>query len=270
MTDEPSYRRIVTEQQYGTTDNLAARQAIYRWAESPVDAAAWALDRVPWRGGERVVDVGCGNGRYLPLALDRGAASVVGCDVSAGMLAGIESTGSGHLLVQADAQSLPLCTDSADVVLAMHMLYHVPNVATAARELRRVLQPDGTLLAMTNGCAHQAELQSLASDAMSTVAGTRVERPNLIAGFTFENGEAQLAAAFSSVEAHELRGGVAVPEVAPLVAYIDSQRAPLAWLLPDVDMWPAVLEEVGRRAAEVIARDGVFRTQTHVGVFVCR
>jgi SAM-dependent methyltransferase len=270
VSDARSYRRILTEQQYGTTDNLVARQAIYRWAESPVDATQWALDRIPWQGGERVVDVGCGNGRYLPLACERGASSVVGCDVSAGMLAGIDRTGPGGLLVQADAQSLPLATGSVDVALAMHMLYHVASVATAVRELRRVVRSDGTLLAMTNGRDHQAELQGLASAAMSLVAGSRVERPSLIAGFTFENGEAQLAAAFTRVEAHELRGGIAVPEVAPLVAYIDSQRVPLAWLLPDVDMWPAVLEAVRRLAADVIARKGAFRTQTHVGVFLCR
>jgi hypothetical protein len=138
------------------------------------------------------------------------------------------------------------------------------------RELRRVVRPDGTLLVMTNGCDHQAELQALASDAMSAVAGCRVERPSLIAGFTFENGEEQLAAGFDRIEAHELRGGVAVPDVAPLVAYIDSQRVPVAWLLPNFDMWPVVLDEVGRMAAEVIARDGVFRARTHVGVFLCR
>jgi SAM-dependent methyltransferase len=270
VTNPASYRRILTEQQYGTTDNLAARQAIYRWADSSVDARRWALDRIPWRGGERVVDLGCGNGRYLPLARERGASSVVGCDLSAGMLAGIDRAANGGFLVQADAQSLPLATGAIDVALAMHMLYHVARVAVAAREMRRVVRPDGTLLAMTNGREHQAELQALASDAMSAVAGSHVERPSLIAGFTFENGEAQLAAAFSRVEAHELRGGIAVPDVAPLVAYIDSQRVPLAWLLPDVEMWPAVLDEVTAMAAEVIARDGVFRTRTHVGVFVCR
>jgi SAM-dependent methyltransferase len=269
VTDAGSYRSIVTEQQYGTTDNLAARQAIYRWAESPVDATDWALDRVDWRGAERLVDVGCGSGRYLPLARGRGASLVVGCDLSAGMLAGIGRAG-GHQLVQADAQSLPLAGGSADVALAMHMLYHVPSVVTAVRELRRVVRPDGMLLAMTNGRDHQAELQSLASDAMSAVAGCVIDRPSLIAGFTFENGGAQLATAFTTAEAHELRGAVAVPEVAPLVAYIDSQRVPLAWLLPDVDMWPAVLEEAGRSAADVIAREGVFRSQTHVGVFICR
>jgi SAM-dependent methyltransferase len=269
VTDAASYRRIVTEQLYATSDKLAARQSIYRFAESRVRASDWALDRFPWEGGERVVDVGCGNGRYLQLARERGASSVVGCDLAAGMLGGIDRAANGPLLVQADAQSLPLATGSVDVALAMHMLYHVPSVAIAARELRRVVRPGGTLLAMTNGRDHQAELQALATDAMSAVAGSRVERPSLIAGFTFENGEDQLAAAFTRIEAHELRGGVAVPEVGPLVAYIDSLRVPLAWLLPDVDMWPAVLEEVARRATEVIARDGVFRAQTHVGVFRC-
>ena len=171
--------------------------------------------------------------------------------------------------MQADAQSLPLATGSADVALAMHMLYHVPSVATAVREL----PPGG---AARRHAARDDERPRPSGRAAGAGlrcdvgrGGRGVERPSLIAGFTFENGEAQLSAAFTRVEAHELRGGVAVPEVAPLVAYIDSQRMPLAWLLPDVDMWPAVLEEAGRTAAEVIARDGVFRAQTHVGVFVC-
>jgi len=241
------------------------------------------MGRVAWRrvalgarpgrvaGGRAVVDVGCGNGRYLPLARERGAAAVVACDLSAGMLGGIEQpVGPDRMLVQADVQSLPLRTESVDVALAMHMLYHVPSVVTAAHELRRVVRLGGTVLAMTNGRDHQAELQALAADAMSAVAGVRIERPSLIAGFTFENGEDQLAAAFTRIEAHELRGSLAVPDVAPLVAYIDSQRVPVAWLLPDVAMWPAVLEEAGRIAAARIARDGVFRARTHVGVFVCR
>ena len=110
MTDPASYRKILTEQLYATSDKLAARQAIYRWADSPARASDWALDRVPWKGGERVVDVGCGNGRYLRLAQERGAVSVVGCDLAAGMLAGIDRAAADPLLVQADAQSLPLAT----------------------------------------------------------------------------------------------------------------------------------------------------------------
>ena len=154
MTDAASYRRIVTEQLYATGDKLAARQSIYRFAESRVRASDWALDRFPWEGGERVVDVGCGNGRYLQLARERGASSVVGCDLAAGMLAGIDRAAAGPLLVQADAQSLPLATGSVDVALAMHMLYHVPDRARAIREIRRVVRPGGVALVLTNSLSH--------------------------------------------------------------------------------------------------------------------
>jgi hypothetical protein len=61
-----------------------------------------------------------------------------------------------------------------------------------------------------------------------------------------------------------------VPDVDALVAYVDSLRTPLAWLLPDVDLWPHVLREVEQGADAAIARDGVLRISTEVCVFVCR
>jgi ubiquinone/menaquinone biosynthesis C-methylase UbiE len=64
-------------------------------------------------------------------------------------------------LVQADAQRLPLPDDCVDVAMAMHMLYHVPDVATAISELRRITRPDGIVLASTNSSAHLAEIAAL-------------------------------------------------------------------------------------------------------------
>ena len=42
--------------------------------------------------GRRVLDIGCGPGAYLLRAADRGAARVVGCDVSSAMLALAQAT----------------------------------------------------------------------------------------------------------------------------------------------------------------------------------
>ena len=53
-----------------------------------------------------------------------------------------------------DAQELPFPDDAFDVVVANHMLYHVPEPARAAAEIGRVLRPDGLLLAATNGPDH--------------------------------------------------------------------------------------------------------------------
>ena len=46
-----------------------------------------------------------------------------------------------------NAQSLPFADDSFDVVVANHMLYHVPDPSQAVAELRRVLRDDGVLVA---------------------------------------------------------------------------------------------------------------------------
>ena len=266
-----SYRQVVVEKQYGSGSNLAARQAIYRWRTPLIDLYEWALDQIEWEGHEVAVDVGCGNGDYLrPLAVR--ANVVVGVDLSRGMLAGIAARAIDPrvALAQADIQSLPLIDAQADVALAMHMLYHVPDVRRAADELRRVIRPGGVLLAVTNGAAHMAELYALVSDALSAVAGERVSRPNLIEGFTLENGTVQLSDAFESIERRDLRGELVVPEVEALVAYVDSQSTPLAWLLPDMELWAEVLREVEERARAAITRAGVLRIGTEVGVFVCR
>ncbi len=46
-------------------------------------------------------------------------------------------------LTVADAARLPLADGVADVTLAAHMLYHVPDRRAAAAELRRVTRPGG-------------------------------------------------------------------------------------------------------------------------------
>jgi len=52
----------------------------------------------------------------------------------------------GLLVARADAHRLPLRTDSMGVVTALDVLEHLEDDGTAARELRRVLRPDGVLV----------------------------------------------------------------------------------------------------------------------------
>jgi ubiquinone/menaquinone biosynthesis C-methylase UbiE len=58
-----------------------------------------------------------------------------------GMLA--EASAKGSPLACADAQSLALRSGAFDAAIAPHMLYHVPDVQMAVRELRRVVRPRG-------------------------------------------------------------------------------------------------------------------------------
>lgn len=52
--------------------------------------------------------------------------------------------------VVAGIQALPFPANHFDGAMANHVLYHLPDIATAARELARVVKEDGWLLATTN------------------------------------------------------------------------------------------------------------------------
>jgi SAM-dependent methyltransferase len=126
----------------------------------------------------------------------------------------------------ADAQAIPYPDDSADAVLAMHMLYHVPDIAKAVGEFRRVLKPGGTLLVSTNAHDDMAEPYAHWARTIRSVLGPDTYIPSAeVAKFDSANAPAYLEAAFDSVEPFENRGLVSVPEPGPLMAYLASIRS---------------------------------------------
>jgi ubiquinone/menaquinone biosynthesis C-methylase UbiE len=97
---------------------------------------------VSFRGDERLLDVGCGNGGVARL-LRRRVAEVVAVDVEASPHWAGEP---GLTFEVADAEQLPFDDASFDVVHSKDSLHHMDDPAAALAEYRRVLRPGGTLL----------------------------------------------------------------------------------------------------------------------------
>lgn len=268
--DDPATgRRFLTRLAYADDRRFRSRQAIFAYADEPADPA-WRTSFVPWDGTQVVADVGCGNGFDLRQLIGR-CRHVIGIDLSAGMLRSLaDLPGSGRLsLVQADAQQLPLAGASVDVALAMHMLYHVPDIPAAVRELRRILRPGGTALASTNSRGSLSDIRGMLNSAISAQLGRAVPAGAGLS-FTTETGAAVLGREFSEVNFYGRDLPLSFPAAGPVVGYLDSLREPIAAAVSEPLDFDAVLADVAARIDQVIRESGRFRATFRAGVFVCR
>jgi ubiquinone/menaquinone biosynthesis C-methylase UbiE len=270
--DDPvTGRRMLTGSAYADDRHIRARMSIYAHAETAADPR-WRTSVIPWDGTQIVADVGCGNGFDLRQIVPQGRCRhAIGLDLSAGMLRSLEDLRqSGRLsLVQADAQRLPLSDRTVDVAMAMHMLYHVPDIPAAIGELRRITKPGGTVLASTNSSGHMAEIADLLDAAVSRQLGRPV-RATPADSFTTQTGTAILSQEFSSVTLHTLDVPLSIPAAQPVIAYVASIREPtLAFVHESLD-FDAVLDEIAMKVEQAIQAQGSFRATTHMGVFICR
>jgi ubiquinone/menaquinone biosynthesis C-methylase UbiE len=270
--DDPvTGRRMLTGSAYADDRHLRSRMAIYAYAETAADPR-WRTSMIPWDGTQIVADVGCGNGFDLRQIVPQGRCRhAIGLDLSAGMLRSLEDLrqSGGLALVQADAQRVPLRDESVDVAMAMHMLYHVPDVPAAIRELRRITKRDGTVLASTNSTAHLAEINDLLQAAVSSQLGRPVQ-PTPADSFTRQSGAAMLSQEFSSVTLRTLDVPLSIPTAQPVITYVASVREPILAGLGEPLDFDAVLDDIGAKAERAIQAQGSFRTSTHMGVFICR
>jgi SAM-dependent methyltransferase len=269
---ESGTSRDYIAQQYGDDRNLATRQSIYSYQRPQLNLHARSIDLAELTGDESVLDIGCGNGRYLAELRTRGHRGVVcGADMSEGILRTAHSAVDGVPLMVSDAQALPFAADSFDVVLSMHMLYHVPDKARALAEMRRVLRPGGVALVLTNSLSGFRELDELLTEcAIATNNRSQVRDRVSFTRFTTDGGGPELDVVFSEVTLHPFAAELLVDVPGPIVAYAQSMAMFVAIDDRDEGALAEIAAELERRLTETIAADGVFRITNACGCFVCR
>ena len=103
---------------------------------------SWRRALVRGAGG-RILDIGCGTGRNLPLYSQE--ADVVGLDIRVELLLAARKRAPDRPLILASAEALPFCDGAFDTVVSGLVFCSVPDTLTGLREVRRVLCPDGRL-----------------------------------------------------------------------------------------------------------------------------
>jgi 2-polyprenyl-3-methyl-5-hydroxy-6-metoxy-1,4-benzoquinol methylase len=251
--------------QYRDGKNLSARIELHaRFGTAEISWPDWVFERLELKPRDRVLEVGCGTGalwhasnRPLPdgsrLALT---------DVSMGMVRRARSSladrNSAACYAAMNVEDVAFADGTFDVVVANHMLYHVPDRDRAIGELRRVLAAGGRMAAATNGGTHMEELAALA----------KLHYPEFNLGenasrFSRENGGAMLGRYFARVEWAQYEDSLLVSDAEAVVAYVLSVIPAAA---VDADHTASLRSDVER----VIAKEGAFRMRKDTGIFVAR
>ena len=150
-------------EQYATEDNLETRRSVWQPDPDRGDMLEIALDAVtaalpPGRSMPDVLEVGSGPGVFAARLKERlPHVALLATDQSPRFVELTRERGVPAQLM--DVQHLLPADDSYDVVVAMMMLYHVPDLHRGLAEVRRVLRPGGTFVAVTIGDEHVADLR---------------------------------------------------------------------------------------------------------------
>jgi SAM-dependent methyltransferase len=221
LTDQ----QYLKNEQYRNATNLNARLVIHqRFSTNPYGWFPWifdVLEKLPKQA--RVLELGCGSANLWTTCLDRVPAGwdIILSDFSEGMVdaarQNLANSGHDFKFEQIDAQSIPYPDEAFDIVIANHMLSHVPDLPRALAEIRRVMRPSGHLTASTVGGKHLVELDAWLKDV------ARFDFAPMIANqFTLENGIQQLTPYFVQVKIYRYEDSLHVTDLEPLMAYIRS------------------------------------------------
>ena len=135
----------MAEQQIRFDDGAAYERMMGVWSRLVGNTF---LDWLGLPSDRRWIDVGCGNGAFTELIVDRcRPVEILGIDPSEGQLAFARTRPAARLasFQRGDAMSLPCADAYYDVAVMALVIFFVPEPARGVAEMVRVVRPGGTV-----------------------------------------------------------------------------------------------------------------------------
>jgi ubiquinone/menaquinone biosynthesis C-methylase UbiE len=237
----------------------------------------WALDLVGVSPTWRILDGGCGWGRFIWSLIDDDrvpAEQIVGVDQSPGMLRATRAEAMRRDksvgFSVASLERLPFPEHTFDLVIAAHVLYHLSNLECGVQELARTVKLQGRVLVTTNSNAINPLVLDLHQQALRVLGLTQpVEDAS---PFSLENGAEVLQRAFARVATYRFEDTLTFPDVdtfMQLYTSIGRYRSLLSDEALALEIRTRLAPEVRQLAQALIEQQGILRSRVLMAAFVC-
>ena len=161
--------------------------------------------------------------------------------------------------LDADASALPFPDASFDAVLAMHMLYHVPDPEIAVSEMARVLRPGGKLFVTTNG---ESDMDAINALRVQAFGGPSIDPA--VSRFGLEKAHEFLSAKFGRSDLDVLHDVYSVTDPDDVHAYLVSMP-------PGIDASAEDLDELRRLIGAAFSEGaGILKVRREIGLVIAK
>jgi ubiquinone/menaquinone biosynthesis C-methylase UbiE len=251
------------KEQYKDDSNLSVRIKLHaKHSTNKQGFIPWLFEKYMFSNGHRILELGCGNGEQWQNRIQQLPADciLVLSDFSEGMVNNVWEKYSNHsnfLAQSIDIQKIPFPDNSFDVVIANHMLYHIPNLPKALSEVRRVLKNGGKFYAATNG---NGGMRPFLRDAFKQV------NPNLNTfaqnfSFNLENGTEILSEYFDHIQRCDYEDSLSITDTQDLIDWLKSTISIASYSENDLDGLYEYFEAIRQK-------DGAINIPKEAGLFI--
>ncbi len=247
---------------YVDKDTLSIRIGLHnKYSVNKYGFGNWIFDQIELKSGCKVLELGCGTGNLWLGKAERipSDAAITLTDFSPLMVQKCTEQFKANpvfTFMQADIQDLPFEDSIFDIVIANHMLYHVPDIDKGLGEVRRVLKPGGLFYAYTTATNTMWELHDVYRAFTGRIQFSFAD----LLTFTLDNGTEMLSKYFEGIEIRRYEDALEITEVDDLMDYIASYNS-----IPTEHR-----DDLRSALVDLRSPNGTIHISKEQGMFICK
>ena len=263
-------------EQYQSSANLNKRINIHSYSTSTQNWFDWVYERLQIQSGQKILEIGCGNAilwAYNAYKLPENV-EITLTDRSEGMLLEAQKKLKPYQSVFeeqniqinyqiADANKLLIPAKSYDLIIANHMLYHVPNIKSCLEAVSKALKANGTFCCSTIGKEHMKELHEIVAAFDADIA-IEIPSDHHTTCFRLENGMDYLREHFGIIKQDIQDNDLLVDDVEAIYNYVHSYSGNAPYILEKR------ADEFREMIKKKLEKEGMIYIHKSAGMFMCK